>query len=579
MEINVGDKPQEESDHVDSQNTMKSLKHSDDDLDSKLVETIQNSTGPDGYKCKECNLFYPKKYDMKVHIRTHTGERPYICDFQECDKTYARSEHLRAHKKRNHERILDHICPICGKKFYGRSDMLRHIVIHDEARQSNERVLPPQMMKLLNTVEEFNLEGKVIMSNCVCEICGKIFETKSSKKRHIQTIHPLKSENTNEIKYQPDIKQEPEGYLECSFSDCENQFTSKMELDHHIEESDHDEMFCFTCPKCSRKFLSSLLFKNHCEQSCDMLDPKEECKIKLEEVKQEDCIQQIDPYSPSPQKDMSYSCDLCESYLSSKDALNIHRLIHEELKRFTCKEQDCGDVFKCLKSLTKHLEITHQIEKKPDNQMFHICDECGKRCTTKAGLQDHLLKHTKEKKFVCNICGKKLKRRYCLTMHMKIHGGEKNYQCDHCEAKYISPAALRNHKISKHTDMTNAEQYICSFCGKDFARKFYLERHVMLHTGEKKYKCDVCPKSFRLETSFKDHMNMHNGIKNFQCPHCDKRFTQQQQRTMHVRRHEGDKRHKCSICSQAFIEPRSLRNHIKTHQVQAEIQPDQVLIM
>jgi len=205
-----------------------------------------------------------------------------------------------------------------------------------------------------------------------------------------------------------------------------------------------------------------------------------------------------------------------------------------------------------------------KLENKKEKPIFQ-CDDCGKHCTTKAGLQDHMLTHSEEKKFVCPECGKKLKRRYCLTLHMKIHSGDKNYQCDQCEAKYISSAALRNHTLSKHTDRSNAEHFICNYCGQDFLKKAYLDRHIMLHTGEKKYKCEVCPKSFRLETSFKDHMNMHNGIKNHQCPLCEKRFTQRQQMTMHLRRHTGDKRHKCEICEQAFIEPSSLRKHIQTH--------------
>jgi len=217
------------------------------------------------------------------------------------------------------------------------------------------------------------------------------------------------------------------------------------------------------------------------------------------------------------------------------------------------------------KSSAKNQKLTKRKEKKSDIKMFQ-CSECEKQCSTKAGLQDHMLKHSKEKKFVCPECGKKLKRSKNLILHMKLHAGEKNYQCDQCEAKYISSAALRNHTVSKHTDSPPTEQFICSFCGQDFTRKYYLERHIMIHTGEKKYKCNVCPKSFRLETSYVDHMNMHNGIKKFQCPHCEKRFTQRQQMTMHVRRHTGDKRHKCTMCPQAFIEPRSLRNHIKTHE-------------
>ena len=65
------------------------------------------------------------------------------------------------HKKRTHERVLSHSsCPICDYAFYDRSDMLTHIVINDETRQTRERYLPEHMWKLLNEVELFVFDGK-----------------------------------------------------------------------------------------------------------------------------------------------------------------------------------------------------------------------------------------------------------------------------------------------------------------------------------------------------------------------------------------------------------------------------------
>ena len=156
-----------------------------DDMDNALVETIPNVTGgPPGYKCRKCDVFFPK-WQMVLHIRSHTGEKPYVCDFEGCNKAFSRPGILREHKKRTHEKLLQHTCPVCEKKFYGRSVMLQHIVIHDEARQT-QRFLPPQMMELLTHVEEFNYDGQVVRSKCVCEGCGKIFVNGSGKNRHLK---------------------------------------------------------------------------------------------------------------------------------------------------------------------------------------------------------------------------------------------------------------------------------------------------------------------------------------------------------------------------------------------------------
>lgn len=272
----------------------------------------------------------------------------------------------------------------------------------------------------------------------------------------------------------------------------------------------------------------------------------------------------------NPDKDILYTCDLCGNTLGSKQSLEVHKLIHEEINRFKCNEENCTEVFSSQNGLSKHQSSVHEIESKSENGSFHVCEECGKQCTTKGGLKDHMKKHSTEKKFMCMICGKKLKRSTTLAMHMKIHTGERDFQCDKCESSFVSSAALRNHTLSKHTDLTNAPQFICSYCGKVFPKKDYLLKHVTEHTGEKKYKCEVCGKCFRHETTLSSHLDMHYGIKKFQCPHCGKRFTQRQQMNMHVRRHTGDKRHKCNICGEAFIEPRSLRNHMKRRHEQEQ---------
>ena len=393
--------------------------------------------------------------------------------------------------------------------------MLQHIVIHDEARQQRERFLPRQMMELLNTVEEFTFDGKVIMSNCVCEECGRIFDNGSGKNRHMKGVHsrthtanksnkkflaeselsdPIKEVNpvqNTKQKYE-DIKVEIDpNSIKYEINDGHKESAVDVRLEEDIEQQDQDTS---------------------------------------DNSKSKDEISNSGMQTPS--KELPFPCDLCGNSLSSKESFDIHKLIHEELNRFLCNEEDCTEVFTNQKTLAKHLVSAHQKEMKKANVTFHVCEECGKQCTTKAGLQDHMKKHSTEKKYICMICGKKLKRSYSLTMHMKIHAGEKNYQCDKCESRYINSAALRNHILAKHTEGADAVQFICSYCGKGFKKKDYLIKHVTGHTGEKKYKCSVCAKCFRFETTLASHMDMHNGIRKFQCPHCDTIFTQRQHKTV-----------------------------------------------
>ncbi|KAG0694937.1 hypothetical protein DFH29DRAFT_296356 [Suillus ampliporus] len=340
---------------------------------TSTVNLVQPASKKARHPCtySGCTKSYSKACRLAEHIRSHTGERPYVCTT--CQKSYLRESHLQAHAKSHlPESERPYVCTesaTCQKRFWTFQHLQVHENTHSGAKayscsvEGCDEVFAKHHQLRSHTCEAHAPPGtKPYM--CTHPGCTKSFDTNQKLRGHLKThddkrytcAHPncLPSSNTDPVYYPT--------------------WTS---LQAHIREA-HPP----TCmhPSCNgRTFASQHNLRTH-----QKLHEQQELEVVLAGVEPSDAADTPRKRRRGGEVGRDWKCDKCGKEFKSIKALTTHNnVIHLGHRNHVCPHQHCSSAFGYKHLLERHLAKIHST--KSDQSVAETSESEGDMTTDTDG--------------------------------------------------------------------------------------------------------------------------------------------------------------------------------------------------
>ncbi|XP_005185380.1 transcriptional repressor CTCF isoform X2 [Musca domestica] len=245
------------------------------------IQKLHNSETP--FPCKRCGKELPDRYQYKMHVKTHEGEKcyrctycpyasisqrlldthmlihtdtkPFVCDL--CQQSFRQKQLLARHMKLYHTANYEppkplkkgHVCPHCERAFAFKGNLMRHMETHDPNSKINEEKLKIKMGRL----KRVQPDGTVVTQIKSSFIYNEDEVVNATNERE------MSADNQENVIFE-DENGEPVQYVYEDYEPEEEEPEEEEEYDEnyqeleYYEEEDEKPQFVIKTEKCNREF-------------------------------------------------------------------------------------------------------------------------------------------------------------------------------------------------------------------------------------------------------------------------------------------------------------------------------------